>query len=247
MCTRPGEFGGQAGLAHSRLSGEERQPSCPPRPPPRARSSFLSSVSRPTKTRPISVSSVRHREGQATAPPARPLRPARRRRRAARQSSSGSCRRMALSRRRSALLGSRPSSSPSDGPQILVGPERLGLAAGPVEGKHPLGPEAFPQGMRPRQSVEFGHQCAVAAAGQVGLDAVLQGGEPGFLQADGLGPGHRRFGHVGQGRAPPQAEGLPQGRRRLLAWSPRRPAPGPAPTSASKRMASTASGSTRAR
>ena len=50
---------------------------------------------------------------------------------------------------------------------------------------------------------------------QVGLDAVLDGGQAGFLQAGRLGPGGRGVGHLGQGRAAPQPERLPEHLGRL--------------------------------
>lgn len=58
------------------------------------------------------------------------------------------------------------------------------------------------------------------ANGELGLDAVLDGGDPELLELDGRGRDRWRAWHVGQGDSPPQAEGLAQpvgGRLRRIA------------------------------
>ena len=56
--------------------------------------------------------------------------------------------------------------------------------------------------------LQLGHQLAVAPQGQLGLDPLLDGGQPVAVQAGGLGMGERLGGEVGQRRAAPQPQGL---------------------------------------
>ena len=100
--------------------------------------------------------------------------------------------------------------------QVPVGPEGLDLAAGAVESEYPLAPQPFPEWMGPGQGVEFGDELGVAPAGQVGVDPLLGGRQPGFLQAGRFGPGDGPVGHVGQRRAPPQGQRFAQRAGRLI-------------------------------
>ncbi len=103
---------------------------------------------------------------------------------------------------------------PESRPELLVGAQRLGLAPAPVEGDHPLGPQALSEGVLAGQDFELGRHLPVTPAGQVGFEAVLQGGQAGLFQPVGLRLGEGGVGHVGQGGAPPEAQRLPQRRRR---------------------------------
>jgi hypothetical protein len=94
--------------------------------------------------------------------------------------------------------------------QVLVGPQRLGVAPGAVESEHPEGPEPFPERVGPGEHLELAGDEAVVPRRHVGFDAVLKGGQAGFLQTHRLSPGERGVRHFGQRRAPPQAQGLPQ-------------------------------------
>ena len=94
------------------------------------------------------------------------------------------------------------------------------VAAGAVERQHPLSPQPFPERVGPRQGVELGGQLGVAAAGQLGLNPLLGGRQPGLLQPGRLGPGHGGVGHVGQGRPSPQRQRLSERRRRLIGRAP---------------------------
>ena len=58
----------------------------------------------------------------------------------------------------------------------LVGPERLGLTAIPVQGHHQLGLEAFPQRVLEGQCRQLPDEHLVAAQRQVGVDTSFNGG-----------------------------------------------------------------------
>jgi hypothetical protein len=98
------------------------------------------------------------------------------------------------------------------GPQPLVRPEGVGLAATQGQGAQQLAAEPLRQRVGGHQLLQLGHQPVAGPGGQVGLDPVLQG-----PQAQVLQPGHGRagepgVGHLGQGRPPPQVQGLAQQR-----------------------------------
>ena len=73
---------------------------------------------------------------------------------------------------------------------------------------------------------QLSDQLGVAAAGQVGFDALLDGGEAGLLEACRLGPGERHVRHFGERPTPPQGQGAPQGHRRDLVAAGGQLAPG---------------------
>ena len=58
-------------------------------------------------------------------------------------------------------------------------PQRLGLAAAAVEGEYPLSAEPLTQRMLSDEAVELVGQGLVVAADELGVDAVLDGVEPG--------------------------------------------------------------------
>lgn len=92
-------------------------------------------------------------------------------------------------------------------PRLLVHRECLGGPAARVQGPHQLSVQPLAQGVRGEQFAQFRNECGAAAEREVRVDAVLYGGEPQLFEA-----GHRgvRAGEVGQGRAPPQRERLPE-------------------------------------
>ncbi len=100
-------------------------------------------------------------------------------------------------------------------PQFLVAAERVGLAAGPVEGEHALTPKAFPEGMGASQGVELGGELDVAATGKIGVHSVLERDEARLFQTGGFRLGERGVGQVGQRPATPQTEGLAERLGRL--------------------------------
>jgi hypothetical protein len=54
--------------------------------------------------------------------------------------------------------------------------------------------------------LQLGHQRAVPAQLEVGVDAVLDGAQPQLVQPGGLGPGERRVRHVRERRTLPQLQ-----------------------------------------
>ena len=125
-------------------------------------------------------------------------------------------------------------------PQRRVRGERLRLAAAPVQGQDPLAGEPFPQRVGAGHAVQFGDQAGVPAAGQVGVDPALQRGQPGFLEAAGVGLSEGQIGHVRQGRAPPQASAARSIPAAACAWPAARSASAER-TRLSKRTASSSS------
>ena len=91
--------------------------------------------------------------------------------------------------------------------------QRVGLAAGAVQREHEQPPGALAQRVRRDEPLELGHERAVLAAGQVGVDAVLQGAEAQVLQARAL-TGRERLAELGERRPAPQRQGVVQAPRR---------------------------------
>ena len=96
------------------------------------------------------------------------------------------------------------------GARRAVGRERLGLAARPVEREHELAAQALAQGMALDELLQLRHQLAVAAGGEVGLDARLERREPLLLQPRDRALRERRERLVAEGRAAPQRERIAQ-------------------------------------
>ncbi len=88
------------------------------------------------------------------------------------------------------------------------GPQGLGLAARPVQGQGQLHPQALPQRVGVDQLGQLADHRRVAAQGQVGGQAVLDGAEPALLQPGRRPHGELEVGEVGQRRPPPQGLGL---------------------------------------
>ena len=101
------------------------------------------------------------------------------------------------------------------GPGPLIGPERVTLSPGPVQGDDQLPPQALPQRMRLRQSFEFSRQLTVPAEHQIRFDTVLGGSQARLLKTDDHQRSEPGIGELGQRRAAPQAKRpAQQGRRR---------------------------------
>ena len=91
---------------------------------------------------------------------------------------------------------------------VLEGPQRLRLAPAAVEGDHQQAPQPLPQGVGGDQALQLLGALDVAAEVEVGLDAVLGGGQAQLLEAGPGAGGEVVEGEVGQGVAPPQGQGL---------------------------------------
>ena len=114
-------------------------------------------------------------------------------------------------------VGSRPSSSPSIRPELLIGPQRLGLPAEAVEGQHALAPGPLPQRVGRHVRFQAGQGLRRAGRGPVPPRPDPRGRQAGLVEPAGRG-GRTAVGQVDQGRTPPQLEGLLAGR-----WRRRRP------------------------
>jgi hypothetical protein len=91
-------------------------------------------------------------------------------------------------------------------PRPAIGGQRVGLAAGPVQRQHQLSVEGFAEGVRTGQGFEFGDQLAVPAHLELGLDPLLQRGQPEVLQTLGGSCGKRWLPNIHQWSPPPQCE-----------------------------------------
>ncbi len=96
-------------------------------------------------------------------------------------------------------------------PDLAVGLQGVGLAAGAVQGEHQLAAEPLAQRLLGDQALELADQLGPGAEGQVGLDPLLHADQPQLLQPGDLGLGERLVAEVGQGRPPPQGQRLGQG------------------------------------
>jgi hypothetical protein len=81
-----------------------------------------------------------------------------------------------------------------------------------VQGAHQPGGQRLAQRMRHDQLFQLGHQRFGGPSEQVGVDAVLGSGEFFLVEPGGDGLAEVGPGHLGQGRAAPEAERLAQGR-----------------------------------
>ncbi len=61
------------------------------------------------------------------------------------------------------------------GAQSLIGTQRVGLSAGPVQGEHPLRPQPLPVRGRGHEALQLAAQCGVEAEGQFGIHPSLRG------------------------------------------------------------------------
>ena len=121
----------------------------------------------------------------------------------------------ALQRRRgldAELVGEQPA-------ELAVDLQRVRLAARAVQRQHQPGAQPLPQRVGSGQLLQLADQLAVPAEGQVGVDPVLQGGQPLLLQPDDVPARERLGGEVGEGRSAPQLQRLAQqpGRQGVLA------------------------------
>ena len=102
-----------------------------------------------------------------------------------------SWRRIAASRSRSVGEGSMPRPSTSALRGLAVGGQRVGLAAGAVEGEHELAVQALAQRMLAHQCLDLAGDLDVAPAGEVGVEALGETREPQVVE-----PGDLRCGEA---------------------------------------------------
>jgi hypothetical protein len=94
--------------------------------------------------------------------------------------------------------------------RVLERTQRVALTAAPVEGEDKLGPQSFPQRVQPGEALELADHGAVAACRQLGVDAVLDGGELRLGEPGPLGARPALGRQPGQRLAPHEVEGLAQ-------------------------------------
>ena len=84
----------------------------------------------------------------------------------------------------------------------------VGLAAGPVLGQGQLAPAALAQRLLGHRLLETPDDGAVAAEGQLGVEAVFHDGGPALLESHDHRLDRDLAGQPGEGRAPPEGEGF---------------------------------------
>ena len=94
-------------------------------------------------------------------------------------------------------------------PRLLVRLERLGLAAAAVEREDQLAAQPLAQRVLRDEHEQLGHELAVAAAVEIGLEPVLERRQPQLLERGRLRARERRV-HVGERLAAPQRVRLAQ-------------------------------------
>ena len=100
--------------------------------------------------------------------------------------------------------------------RLAVDGESFSTPAAPVQGEHQLSVEALPQWMLRYKSLQAGHELAVVAEMQAGLDLAFGRLQPQLLQPGYLQTLQHLRMDVRQGRASPQSERLGQQVRCLL-------------------------------
>ncbi len=90
-------------------------------------------------------------------------------------------------------------------PARAVDLERVCLAAAAIEGQHQLAAQTLPQRLLAHEPLELGNQLRVPAERELGLDPLLERGQPLLLQPRSLGAGER-VAQLGQRRSTPQRQ-----------------------------------------
>ena len=99
--------------------------------------------------------------------------------------------------------------------RVAVLRQRLGLPALAVQGEHPLRAQALPQRVLADERLQLAGQPGVAAAREVGVDALAQAGEAEVVEARGLREGEALVADVRERRAAPHGQRLAERLRRL--------------------------------
>ncbi len=125
----------------------------------------------------------------------------------------------------------------------LVDLQRVGLAAGAVEGEHELAAQALLQRMLGGEGFQLADQLGVLAEREVGLDALCQAVEARLLQAGDLRLGEGLVAEVGQRRARATSRAPRAVARAAAAASPAASCRVPSAWASANRVASSCSGS----
>ena len=94
------------------------------------------------------------------------------------------------------------------GARVVVGRERVGLPARPVERQHQLSGEALAQRVGPDGRRDLPGELGVPAGGEVVREASLERGQAQLLEPRDLGPGEVHEREVGECRTAPERERL---------------------------------------
>ena len=137
------------------------------------------------------------------------------------RSSDGSCWRIACSRRWSSGPGSRPELLDQNAARVLVGLERLGLAARAIEREHQLAPAAFAERLERDRRLELADQVGMPAERQIRFDAFFERDRPPLLQARRLPASERLRRKLAERWTPPERERMTEGCRRAHSIHPR--------------------------
>ena len=100
--------------------------------------------------------------------------------------------------------------------RIVIGRERLGLAAAPVEREHQLTPEPLAQRLRADERLDLRDELGVRPKLEVGGDPLLEHAEAQILEPVDLRLRERLQLEIGERRATPQSERLAEQQRLLL-------------------------------
>ena len=91
-----------------------------------------------------------------------------------------------------------------DSARLPVRLERLRLATGAVQSEDQLAPQPLAQRMAGNEILELGHELGMATELQVGVDPLLERGQPDLLETGDLADECRLIRCVGERRAPPE-------------------------------------------
>ena len=111
--------------------------------------------------------------------------------------------------------------------RVLVGGERVGLPARPVERQDQQLPQALAQRMLPHERLQLRHDLGRTAERQIRLQTQPERDKPQLLQAAALGARKRLVLEVRQRRAAPERKRAPQRAGRRLGVAVRKQSPPP--------------------
>ena len=95
-------------------------------------------------------------------------------------------------------------------PSNPISLERVDLAAAAIHREHQLAAETLPQRVLANERLKLAHHSRVLARRQIGIDPILERGQPRLLQTGDLRLRKRLIGKVRERRAAPQPQCLAQ-------------------------------------